>query len=89
MLARTTPNLIDLAVALVAGLATVWIRCTGTEKADLLPQALISAVTLLPLCAGGYALGTGQWGLAAGALKLFLVNSVGVVLAAELGFILF
>ena len=88
ILARKEPNLIGLMVALVAGIATVWIRCTGTERADLLPQALISAVTLLPLCVAGYGVGTAQWQLAAGAGKLFLVNSLGVILAAELGFLL-
>ena len=89
MLARTTPNLIDLLVALLAGAATVWIRCTQSEKADFLPQALVSAVTLLPLCVAGYGVGTAQWDVAWGAGKLFLVNSVGIVLAADLGFILF
>ncbi len=88
ILARKDPNLIGLMVALVAGIATVWIRCTGTERADLLPQALISAVTLLPLCVAGYGVGTAQWQLAAGAGKLFLVNALGVILAAELGFLL-
>ncbi len=88
ILARKEPNLIGLMVALVAGIATVWIRCTGTERADLLPQALISAVTLLPLCVAGYGVGTAQWQLAAGAGKLFLINSLGVILAAELGFLL-
>ncbi len=88
ILARKEPNLISLMVALVAGIATVWIRCTGTERADLLPQALISAVTLLPLCVTGYGIGTAQWQLAAGAGKLFLVNALGVILAAELGFLL-
>ena len=88
ILARKEPNLIGLMVALVAGIATVWIRCTGTERADLLPQALISAVTLLPLCVAGYGIGTAQWQLAAGAGKLFLVNALGVILAAELGFLL-
>lgn len=89
MVARTTPNLIDLMVALLAGTATVWIRCTQSEKADFLPQALVSAVTLLPLCVAGYGVGTGQWDVAWGAGKLFLVNSVGIILAADLGFILF
>ena len=88
ILARREPNLIGLMVALIAGMATVWIRCTGTERADLLPQALISAVTLLPLCVAGFGVGTGQWQLAAGAGKLFLVNALGVILAAELGFLL-
>ena len=79
MLARGSPTLVDLGVAISAGVVGAY----ATARKDI-PAALagvaIAAALVPPICTTGLALGLGDVDLAAGSLLLFTVNSISVVM---------
>ena len=79
MLARGSPTLVDLGVAISAGVVGAY----ATARKDI-PAALagvaIAAALVPPICTTGLALGLGDADLAAGSLLLFTVNSISVVM---------
>ena len=80
-LARTSPRLLDLVVALAAGAAGAF--AIGREDvSDALPGVAIAVSLVPPLATAGITLAAGQNELAVGALLLFLTNFVAIVLAA-------
>lgn len=78
MLARGSPSLIDLGVAISAGVVGAY----ATARKDI-PAALagvaIAAALVPPLCTTGLALGLGDVDLASGSLLLFVLNTISVV----------
>jgi uncharacterized hydrophobic protein (TIGR00271 family) len=85
ILARTTPDLRDLGVALLAGAAGAY-AYTRDELSGVLPGVAIAVALVPPLAAAGLMLEEGRWVLAQGALSLFATNLVGITLAA--GFVM-
>jgi len=79
MLLRGSPTLIDLGVAVAAGVVGAY----ATARKDI-PAALagvaIAAALVPPICTTGLALGLGDYDLAAGSLLLFTVNTISVVM---------
>jgi len=86
LLARTNPNLIDLAIALAAGAAGGFVA-VRTEASGALPGVGIAVALVPPLATVGLAAGLGLWDLSLGALLLFVTNLVAIVLAAGLVFV--
>ena len=86
MLARTNPNMVDLAIAIAAGLAGGFVA-VRTEASGALPGVGIAVALVPPLATVGMAAGLAQWDLAIGALLLFATNLVAIVLAAGLVFV--
>jgi len=90
ILARTSPRLLDLAVALAAGAAGAF--ALGREDvSDALPGVAIAVSLVPPLSASGILLVAGEPGLAGGAFLLFFTNFVaivaaGVILLALMGY---
>jgi uncharacterized hydrophobic protein (TIGR00271 family) len=81
ILARTQPNLLDLGVALLSGLAGSVVVCRGGEGGGItaMPGVAIAVALMPPLCTVGYGVGSGfDTAIMAGAGLLFLTNLVAI-----------
>ena len=83
MLARTQPNLIDLLVAVFAGLAGAY-ALVDERISPALPGVAIATAIVPPLSTCGLCIAMGAWTGAFGALLLFLANFVSILLVALL-----
>jgi uncharacterized hydrophobic protein (TIGR00271 family) len=81
MLGRGGPGLLDLVVAFVAGLAAAYTSSRPGLIAAL-PGVAIAAALVPPIATSGLALSLGDYRLATGALLLFCINMVTIVLAS-------
>ena len=81
MLARGGPGLLDLFVAYAAGLAAAYASSRPGLIAAL-PGVAIAAALVPPIATSGLALSLGDFPLALGALLLFGINMVTIVLAS-------
>lgn len=86
LLARTSPNLIDLGIALAAGAVGAYGQ-VRRQAGDALPGAAIAVALVPPLSVVGISLQLTEWQMALGAFMLFLLNVVGMVASAALTFI--
>lgn len=80
LLARTSPNIYDVLIALLGGLAGV-IAISSRKKGNVIPGVAIATALMPPLCTAGYGLGTLQWNFFGGAIYLFTINVVFIGLA--------
>lgn len=80
LLARTTPSIWDVLIALFGGLAGV-IGTTRQVKSNLIPGVAIATALMPPLCTAGYGLAIGNLDYFWGALYLFAINSVFIAIA--------
>jgi uncharacterized hydrophobic protein (TIGR00271 family) len=83
MLARGGPRLLDLLVAFAAGLAAAYASSRPGLIAAL-PGVAIAAALVPPIATSGLALSLGDFSLAMGALLLFAINMVTIVLASQM-----
>lgn len=90
IIARTNPNLLDLGIALLSGLAGSVVVSRGSgEGVTALPGVAIAVALMPPLCAVGFGLGSGiNLDIMGGAGLLFLTNLVAIVASAFLVFLL-
>ncbi len=79
ILARTRPNLLDLAVAILSGAAGGYGMIRG--RGGAIVGVAIATALMPPLAVVGYGLATWQWTVARGALLLFVTNMVAIALA--------
>lgn len=86
VLARTSPNLLDLGIALAAGAAGAYAQ-VHRQASDALTGVAVAVALVPPLASVGILLEVGRYDLARGGLLLFLANVTGIVLAAALTFI--
>ncbi|HVB85931.1 MAG TPA: TIGR00341 family protein [Candidatus Dormibacteraeota bacterium] len=86
ILARTTPNLLDLFIAFLSGFAGTLALRGGPSSLMILPGVAIAVAVVPPLAVVGYGLSTRQFSIAAGAFLLFLTNLVAIVISAALVF---
>lgn len=83
LLARGSPNLLDLAIALLSGIAAAYaIARPGLLGA--LPGVAIAAALVPPIATAGIALATGHAKIGIGAAFLFGTNLVAIILASAL-----
>lgn len=75
LLARTSPTLWDVLIALFGGLAGI-IASSRKNITNAIPGVAIATALMPPLCTAGYGIGTGNFYYFAGAFYLFLINSV-------------
>ncbi|MBN1929768.1 MAG: DUF389 domain-containing protein [Chlorobiaceae bacterium] len=80
LLARTSPTIYDVLIALFGGLAGA-IALTTKLKGNVVPGVAIATALMPPLCTAGYGLATGHFKFFFGALYLFAINSVFIGLA--------
>lgn len=81
LLARTTPSLWDVLIALAGGLAGI-IGQTRREKSNVIPGVAIATALMPPLCTAGYGLANGEWSVFGGAFYLFSINCVFIAFAS-------
>ncbi len=84
LLARTSPTLWDVLIAVFGGLAGI-VGITREEKSNVIPGVAIATALMPPLCTAGYGLATGQWHYFGGAFYLYSINCVFIALATVVG----
>ena len=84
LLARTSPTLYDVLIALFGGAAGILALSTG-GKGNVIPGVAIATALMPPLCTAGYGLAMGEWSYFFGACYLFFINTVFIALATYLG----
>ena len=83
ILARTSPNIYDVLIALFGGLAGI-IATSSKQKGNVIPGVAIATALMPPLCTAGYGLATFQFNYFMGAFYLFIINTVFIALATFL-----
>ncbi len=84
LLARTSPTIYDVFIALLGGLAGVTALSTK-EKGNVIPGVAIATALMPPLCTAGFGLATGNLLYFLGAFYLYFINSVFISLATFIG----
>jgi len=85
VIARTTPTILDLLIALASGAAGTYAICVKPQGA-VLPGVAIATALMPPLCVIGIGLAKQDFGVVTGALLLFLSNTIAINVAAILTF---
>lgn len=80
ILARTSPNIYDVLIALFGGLAGI-LATSSKQKGNVIPGVAIATALMPPLCTAGYGLATLQWSFFFGAFYLYVINTVFIALA--------
>jgi len=80
ILARTSPTIYDVLIALFGGFAGI-IATSSKQKGNVIPGVAIATALMPPLCTAGYGLATLQFGFFFGAFYLFIINTVFIALA--------
>jgi len=86
LMARTSPNLLDLGIALAAGAAGAYGQ-VRRHAAEALTGVAVAVALVPPLAVVGITLQLTEWQFAVGAALLFLANVVGIVIAASATFL--
>lgn len=81
ILARTSPNIYDVLIALFGGLSGI-LAISSKLKGNVIPGVAIATALMPPLCTAGYGLATLQFSFFFGAFYLFLINTVFIALAS-------
>lgn len=81
LLARTSPTIYDVLIALFGGLAGI-VAMSSKQKGNVIPGVAIATALMPPLCTAGYGLATGQFNFFFGAIYLFTINTVFIAIAA-------
>lgn len=83
LLARTSPNVYDVLIALFGGFAGI-LAMSSKQKGNVIPGVAIATALMPPLCTAGYGIANLNLRFVGGALYLFLINSVFIALATLL-----
>ena len=84
LLARTSPTLYDVLIALCGGAAGVLALSVG-EKGNVIPGVAIATALMPPLCTAGYGLAMGNFSFFFGAFYLYFINTVFIALTTFVG----
>lgn len=85
ILNRTQPTLIDLGIAIAAGLVSAFAK-VRPRLSDVLAGTAIAVALMPPLCVTGIYLAVGNLGASRGAFLLYTTNLLGITLACTLVF---
>lgn len=80
ILARTSPNIYDVLIAIFGGLA-IMLAFSSKLKGNVIPGVAIATALMPPLCTAGYGLATLQFQFFFGAFYLFIINTVFIALS--------
>lgn len=83
LLARTSPTIYDVIIALFGGLAGI-VAISSKRKGNVIPGVAIATALMPPLCTAGYGLATGQVNYFLGAFYLFTINTVFIAISSIL-----
>ena len=87
ILSRTRPNLLDLGIAVISGIAGAYAHARE-EVAKTLAGVAIAVALIPPLAVSAIGLAWLDWEVALGALLLLITNLAGIVLAGSFTFML-
>jgi len=82
---RIEPSIVYLLIAIIAGTATAFAR-VKPDLSDALPGTAIAVALVPPLATIGIGLATLRLDVVSGALAMFILNAIGIVLAAMVMF---
>lgn len=85
LLARTSPTIYDVLIALCGGAAGVVALFTRGKGGNVIPGVAIATALMPPLCTAGYGLAMGNLSYFFGAFYLFFINTIFICLATFLG----
>ena len=80
LLARTNPTIYDVLIALFGGFAGIFEQCRK-EKGTVFSGVAIATALMPPLCTAGFGLASGNLSWFLGALYLFFINCLFIMLA--------
>lgn len=83
LLARTSPTIYDVLIALFGGLAGI-VAITSKNKGNVIPGVAIATALMPPLCTAGYGLATAKFNFFFGAIYLFTINTVFIAISSIL-----
>lgn len=83
LLARTSPTIYDVLIALFGGLAGI-VAMSSKQKGNVIPGVAIATALMPPLCTAGYGLATFNLNYFFGAFYLFTINTVFIALSSVL-----
>lgn len=75
LLARTTPTIWDVLIALFGGLAGI-VASSRKKYNNVIPGVAIATALMPPLCTAGFGIANGEWSYFFGAFYLYIINSV-------------
>jgi len=84
LLARTSPTILDVLIAIFGGLALIVAKTKKGTITSVIFGVAIATALMPPLCTVGYGLAIGNLNYAGGALYLFTINSVFIALTTFL-----
>lgn len=84
LLARTSPTLYDVLIALCGGAAGI-LALSTKGKGNVIPGVAIATALMPPLCTAGYGLAMGKFTYFFGAFYLFFINTVFIGLSTFIG----
>lgn len=84
LIARTSPTIWDVLIAIAGGIAGV-IGSWKKEANNIVPGVSIATALMPPICTAGYGLANGNVRFLSGALYLFLINCVFIMLIHIVG----
>ena len=73
LLARTTPTIYDVLIAVFGGAAGI-VAGSRRDKTNAIPGVAIATALMPPLCTAGYGLAKGSWPFFFGAFYLYFIN---------------
>lgn len=86
LLARTSPTIYDVLIALCGGLAgIIALGSLSQRSGNVIPGVAIATALMPPLCTVGFGLATANWLYALGALYLYLINTIFISVATFVG----
>ncbi|MEO7041346.1 MAG: DUF389 domain-containing protein [Gemmatimonadaceae bacterium] len=90
IVARTRPNMLDLAIAALSGLAGAVVTVArGKRLSGTVPGVAISVALVPPLAVAGFGVGSGwNWAIIRGSLLLYGANLAGIVMSAMVMFLI-
>ena len=80
LLARTNPTIYDVLIALFGGLAGIFEQCRK-DKGTVFSGVAIATALMPPLCTAGFGLASGNLHYFVGAIYLFIINCLFIMLA--------
>ncbi len=80
LLARTSPNIYDVLIALFGGFAGI-LAMSSKQKGNVIPGVAIATALMPPLCTAGFGIANGNLSYFTGALYLFVINTVFIAFA--------
>lgn len=83
LLARTSPSIYDVLIALFGGLAGI-VAISSRQKGNVIPGVAIATALMPPLCTAGFGLANGDMSFFLGAFYLFTINTVFIGISSVL-----